>query len=341
MKIVLCSYRFAPDVGGIETASLILARELVRLGCEVIVVTQTAGGSGGESWPFKVLRRPTAWQLIACARWCDIFFQNNIALELLWPMLLVPRPLVIACHTWLTQADGRLTWKEGIKRSILGSYRTIAVSRAIATHLPGSATVVGNAYQNETFGPLPDIRRDKELIFLGRLVSDKGMDLLLEALGQLKSLGMTPRLTVVGDGPERRNLEQMVAAVGIDEGQVSFVGMRSGSELARLMNEHRILVVPSRWPEPFGIVALEGIACGCVVVGSVDGGLGEAIGACGATFPNGDAVALAALLARLLAHPSLLEAYRRPAEDHLARYRPERIAAAYLKIFEEVLSPCS
>ena len=65
---------------------------------------------------------------------------------------------------------------------------------------------------------------------------------------------------------------------------VSFVGPKSGDGLAEILNQHQILVVPSRWAEPFGIVAVEGIACGCVVVGSVAGGLPEAIGGCGVNF---------------------------------------------------------
>jgi glycosyltransferase involved in cell wall biosynthesis len=89
-------------------------------------------------------------------------------------------------------------------------------------------------------------------------------------------------------------------------------------------------VVPSRWREPFGIVALEGIACGCVVVGSAEGGLAEAIGPCGLTFPNGDAQALANALSRLLENPAECDRLRQNAAAHLARFTPRHVAGLYL-----------
>ncbi len=93
----------------------------------------------------------------------------------------------------------------------------------------------------------------------------------------------------------------------------------------------------SRFDEPFGIVALEGIACGCVVVGSEGGGLPEAIGPCGRTFKNGDAQDLARVLAELLRHPEDDDTYLRHAEKHLVSHRTDHVAAAHLRIFTEVV----
>jgi glycogen(starch) synthase len=78
-----------------------------------------------------------------------------------------------------------------------------------------------------------------------------------------------------------------------------------------------------------------GIACGCVVVGSEGGGLPEAIGSCGRTFPNGDSQALADLLAELLTTDEALMSLRAGADEHLARHRPAEVAKAYLKVFED------
>jgi glycosyltransferase involved in cell wall biosynthesis len=89
-------------------------------------------------------------------------------------------------------------------------------------------------------------------------------------------------------------------------------------------------VVPSRWQEPFGIVALEGIASGCVVVGSAEGGLAEAIGPCGLTFPNGNAPALAHALSRLLNDSAECDRLRQAASAHLARFTPRHVAGLYL-----------
>ncbi|MDJ0708316.1 MAG: glycosyltransferase, partial [Leptolyngbyaceae cyanobacterium MO_188.B28] len=102
-------------------------------------------------------------------------------------------------------------------------------------------------------------------------------------------------------------------------------------------NQHQIMVVPSLWAEPFGVVALEGIACGCVVVGSEAGGLTEAIGPCGVTFPNGNAGELAQILKKLLEFPQNLAKYRASAASHLLRHQQTEVAKLYLQVFEEAI----
>jgi glycosyltransferase involved in cell wall biosynthesis len=118
--------------------------------------------------------------------------------------------------------------------------------------------------------------------------------------------------------------------------QVTFVGRKSGAALAQILNRHQILAVPSRWAEPFGVVALEGIACGCVIVGSQDGGLKEAIGPCGVTFENGNAVALAAQLKYLLQDNQLRQDLRQRAPEHLARFQSDSVADAYLRVMRNL-----
>jgi glycosyltransferase involved in cell wall biosynthesis len=162
---------------------------------------------------------------------------------------------------------------------------------------------------------------------VGRLVSDKGADLLLEAMALL---GSRPQLTVAGDGPERARLEKQSSDLQL-QSRVAFIGSQTSEQLAALLRHHQILVVPSRWAEPFGIVALEGIACGCVVLGSAEGGLAEAIGPCGVTFPNGDARALAHVLARLLEDPAECDRLRANAPAHLSRFTPRSVARVYLE----------
>ena len=119
---------------------------------------------------------------------------------------------------------------------------------------------------------------------------------------------------------------------------MTFAGVQTGETLVRTLNAHRIMVIPSLWPEPFGVVALEGIACGCVLAGSEGGGLRDAIGPCGITFPNGDAGALADGLRRLLTDEGYAGSLRAEADAHLARFRPEEIARSYLRVFEEALA---
>ena len=184
---------------------------------------------------------------------------------------------------------------------------------------------------------MPGFARDNALVFVGRLVSDKGCDLLLHAIKLLRDENVFPELTVVGRGPEEENLRRLTADLGLDR-QLTFAGQKSGAELAAILNRHQILVVPSRWAEPFGIVALEGIACGCVVVGSENGGLKEAIGPCGVTFENENLDALAAQLKRLLNDPGARNSLRQHASEHLAKFQSDTVAAAYLRIIRKMVA---
>ncbi len=321
MKILLGSHHFFPSTGGIETVTNLLAHEFVARGHEVRVVTETAGNG---DFPFAVVRRPGALELIRHLRWCDVFLQNNISLRTLWPALLVRRPLFIAHQTWITNPDGSTSWQHGLKRFLLRYATSFAISDAIAKSLPVPSIHVGNPYNDKIFKNGTG-QRTRQLIFVGRLVSDKGAGLLLDAL---KLLDFKPTVTIVGDGPERAALEKQAAASRL---QVEFAGSRQGEELADLLRQHEVLVVPSLWQEPFGIVALEGIACGCVVIGSAGGGLPEAIGPCGVTFPNGDAPALADAIKQLLDNPVERDRLRQNAAAHLARFTPHRVATVYLE----------
>lgn len=330
MKILLGSHHFFPSTGGIETVSNLLAREFARLGHEVRVVTQTAGAG---DFPFAVVRRPGAFELFRHVRWCDVFLQNNISLRTLWPLLFIRRPLFIAHQTWITNPDGSMGWQHRLKRFILRAATSFAISDAIAETLPVPSIRAGNPYDDEIFRDFPAGKRDRELIFVGRLVSDKGANLVLDSL---KMLQTKPRLTIAGEGPESTALEKQSADLQL-QSQVEFVGQKRGEELAKLLRQHEILVVPSLWKEPFGIVALEGIACGCVVVGSAGGGLAEAIGPCGVTFPNGDAAALAKAIAQLLSDSGERARLRRQGPAHLARFTPRQVAGIYLDAMEKVL----
>jgi glycosyltransferase involved in cell wall biosynthesis len=230
-----------------------------------------------------------------------------------------------------------MDWRGRLKFFVTRFAHNITASRAVAEHVPSPSTVIPNPYLEDVFFLRKEAVREKDLIFLGRLVSDKGADLLLDALARLKARGLTPRLTIVGTGPEEPLLRKQARELDVND-QVDFIGSRTGNDLAEVLNAHRILVAPARWKEPFGIVALEGIACGNVVVGSEGGGLKDAIGPCGITFPNGDVEALTQALADLLTDSTGLATYQERAEGHLRRHTGAEVARAYLRVFEQAVS---
>jgi glycogen(starch) synthase len=330
MRILISSRAFLPSLGGIETTTDALARAFHRLGHTVTVVTETLAASADEL-PYRVLRRPGAAALLAAVRDCEVYLHNNISLRAAWPLLIHRRRFVVAHQTGLRRPGGRLSLADRAKRLALRHARSIAISRAVAHDVPVAATIVPNPYRDDIFRRTNDGPRPIELAFVGRLVSDKGASVLLTALGRLQASGLAPRLRLIGAGPEEPALRRQAEALGLLD-RVEFAGPRRGAELAAVLNDCQILVVPSLWAEPFGVVALEGIACGCVVVGSAGGGLPEAIGPCGVVFANGQPTALAERLAELLRNPQHLDALRAAAPAHLARHTADTVAAAYLAV---------
>ncbi len=97
MHILLATHFFYPDIGGLETVARVLADEFTALGTRSSssrrVPGRTRRRSTRRSFAFPVVRRPGRRELLSLVRWCDVYFQNNISLRTLWPLLLVRRPV--------------------------------------------------------------------------------------------------------------------------------------------------------------------------------------------------------------------------------------------------------
>lgn len=134
----------------------------------------------------------------------------------------------------------------------------------------GPAEVIWNGVPP---GPEPaPLLQDPLAVFAGRLVKEKGADVLLRAFSRV------PRgqLLIAGDGPERKSLQGLAKELGV-EGRVIFEGQLKPDELNRRFQGAWVQVVPSRWVEPFGMVAPEAMMRGTAVIGSDIGGLSEVI----------------------------------------------------------------
>ena len=103
----------------------------------------------------------------------------------------------------------------------------------------------------------------------------------------------------------------------------------------KILTEHQVLVVPSVWQEPFGVVALEAMACGCVPLVSRSGGLPDAAGAAGVVFELGDSRALAQAIEELLDDTALLNRLRAASAIHLQRHTRDRVARDYLQVLAD------
>jgi glycosyltransferase involved in cell wall biosynthesis len=328
MRILLCSHFFYPSVGGIEHVSQTLATQFSLAGHSVKVVTTTPE-SDGTVFLFEIVRRPSPLHLLKLVHWAEVIFHNNVSLRVYWPLVLVRRPWVVAHHTWIARPNGSIGFQDRLKQFMVRFARNIAVSKPIADHLRVPAVVIGNPYRDDLFRRDPLAVRNRDLIFLGRLVRDKGADILLDALRLLREQNFLPDLTIAGSGPELRSLQLMVEKFQLTE-QVVFVGTQTGPALIELLNRHRIIVVPSRWQEPFGMVVLEGIACGCRAIAARCGGLEEAAGGLAVLFEHENHVALACAIKRALSEEFDWEKYWQSSEKLLRPRTARAVAERYL-----------
>jgi glycosyltransferase involved in cell wall biosynthesis len=342
---ILIHGRFYPSVGGIETVISLLAREWAAAGHEPTVVSNLPGPpASGSSFPFRAVYAPGAsawWHLVKSA---EVVLHLNISLKALWPHFLLRRPLIIShqsCYkSYRSYSSYSRSWRERLKLCCISGATNVAASRAIAHALGISCKVIPNPYDSAVFIQPTTLSPDRDLIFVGRLVSEKGVDLLLTGMKYLQPPWNTARLTIIGDGPQRASLQSQTTKSGLAP-RVNFLGTLDPHGVARELRRHKILVIPSLYEEPFGVVALEGASSGCLVLGSDGGGLPEAIGPAGTLFRRGDPVDLASQLMRLLQVDSELPWQRQAAiADHLKRHYPAQIASEYLKIFYRLKPKC-
>ncbi len=337
MKILFISYTFYPNIGGVETVSELLSNKFVEFGHEIVLVTHTLLRDDDitKTFNFSVVRRPDLLTFLKLNAWSDIVFHNNISLNYFFQSFILGKPCVVAIHTWIRSASGRIRIIDIIKLNLLRFCKIISISKAIAETLYCPSIIIGDPYQERLFKIDSSFERSLDIVFLGRLVSDKGVDILLKAISILNNKSIYASLTIIGDGVERQNLENQVDELSL-RSQVTFTGAMSGDELVQLLNRHKIMVIPSLWNEPFGVVALEGIACGCIVVGSEGGGLKDAIGSCGVTFPNGDHSALATILLNLLSNCKYLRSFEAYRENHLYQHSSHYVAQRYINVLKDV-----
>ena len=329
MRILVSTYYFSPSIGGIETACLTLCEGLVQRGHDVTVVTMTPAAPGAiDTYPFAVVRCPSLIEQVRLVHRHDILWQNGICLRLAG-LFMSTIPKVFVHHGPSKHV--------ALKRFICASGHNIFVSKMMQDMIGLPGTIIPNSYDEATFRLMPDVSRDIDFVYVGRLVPEKGVDIFVAALARMAANGVSFGATIVGTGPEEDKLKAQAAAAGISD-RLAFAGMVRGEALARLINRHRALVVPSRWEEPFGIVALEGLACGCVVVGSRSGGLVEAIGPAGPIVAKEDPDALAVTLTRLKSDPAYSQSFLGRTQAHLQRFTCKRLLDASEKVALDAVS---
>ncbi|MBN1179740.1 MAG: glycosyltransferase [Anaerolineae bacterium] len=239
-----------------------------------------------------------------------------------------PPPFSLFERYCLRHADG----------AIVGNHTAERVWRAKG--FTGPLRVIPQFGVDPQFFAPPPSRAAREVLrvgFAGRLVEEKGADLLLAAAAGLDAV----RLVVLGSGPCRASLETQARRLGLGE-RITFQPPVPSLQMPEFYHQLDALVLPSRsrpnWIEQFGRVLIEAMACGVPVVGSDCGEIPHVIGDAGLVFPEGDAAALRAHLARLAAAPALrADLARRGRERVLAHYTQTHIAAQTVAVYRMLM----
>ncbi|MBU0492496.1 MAG: glycosyltransferase family 4 protein [Chloroflexi bacterium] len=173
--------------------------------------------------------------------------------------------------------------------------------------------------------------------FFGRLVEQKGLLVLLDALAGLEAPW---HLHLVGDGPLRLTLEARVAQAGWAD-RVTFNRGVPSAQMPVYLRQMDVVVLPSltrpNWKEQFGRILIEAMSCGVPVLGSDSGEIPHVIGDGGLIAPEGDASAWRDQLARLAADPALCAALGRAGRQRvLVHYTQARVAAATVDVYRAI-----
>ena len=231
-------------------------------------------------------------------------------------------PVVLVLHNRL---DGR---QAALRAELFRRVRVATVSdwlrRETIGNVPGAvAAVLPNPID---LGSIPPPRpRAARILFAGRIVADKGADAFVAACAL--ALPQLPGWTATMIGADRfgpnspltpylSHLRTRAEAAGI-----GMAGYRPHAAVLAAMAEAAIVAVPSRWPEPFGMVALEAMACGAALAYAPRGGLPEVAGAAGVTIDPDDPAAMAETFLALARDPA-----RRQALARAGRAQAERFA---------------
>jgi len=373
MKILLYTKAFHPMVGGIETVTATLAEMLNTLGQECEVLTPVENPKP-DTFNYKIHRKTGFLKTIKLVSNSDLVVSKGASLAMVPYCMLLAKPFIwihsgyqASCVDglgWVAGERAPLTPKASIafhfKRSGLlyaakAAFKlcvrrlackyivdmNVAVSDWVAMRQPFKKQIrIHNPFPIYRFAgaasPAPG--PTYQFLYLGRLVSEKGVGTLIKALGLMLRDYPDERLEllVVGEGGWRGQLESLTKEAGV-ENNVVFAGRKTGSQLKALIQQCEIAVVPSEWEEPMGGVALELLGAGKPLIVSRNGGLAECVGDAALLFDNGDHEMLAHRMTQLLRDENLRARLKENAKRQLEQFDPETLVSKYIDLFDRVL----
>jgi glycogen(starch) synthase len=174
------------------------------------------------------------------------------------------------------------------------------------------------------------------IAYVGRLVFEKDVMTLVEAVRLAHSSNHNVRLKIIGDGPERERIEKAIKS-GTFDPPILLTGFLVGDALAEALKSVQIVVIPTMMEETAGLAVMEQMMRGRPVIVSDIGGLAEVAGDGGLTFPPGDANALAECLRRLIDHPDwVVDLGRKAGARAHTVFTQARMVDEHRRIFESL-----
>ena len=326
--------------------------------------------------PFRVLRQPSLTQLLRIIRSSDIVHIAGPALFPLLLGLLARKYVVVEHHGFQTicpngqlliepdsvpcpghfmagrhfeclrcrsNNDWLASWKLWLS-TFVRRFLCLHVSANIMptdwlgslVHLPNAVSIPHGiesiAREHDSAG----LSSPPVIVFQGRLVTTKGLPVLLEAARILRSENQVFELLVIGDGPERIAMEDLVKKKQLSS-VVRFAGRIAAGDFDTELRKASIIVVPSLGGEVFGLVLAENMSRGLPVIASNVGCFAEVLGDCGLTFGVGDAKELALQITRLLDDSSLASAFSHCARRRISeRYPRSKMIESHAQLYREL-----
>jgi len=225
-------------------------------------------------------------------------------------------------------------WRNVFRAAVANSRATAEV---LEREWTAPVTVVPNGVP--VVEPRERLSSDPTAAFVGRLVREKGIHILIRAFARVSASNAVATLDVVGDGPERVPLEMLAAQLGVAR-RVRFHGHQPRARCEEIVRTAWVQVVPSLWAEPFGLVAVEAMMRGTAVVASASGGLSDIVRDThtGVLVAPGDVDALAGALDRVLGNEALARQWGAAGRTvALVEYTSERFIDRILAVYSRIL----
>ncbi len=374
MRILHLSKFYPPDPGGLEHVVATLAEGAAAAGHEVRVVCAQGARWKGRATrePVQAVRRgvtvvraathgvlwsqPVAPGYLSAARWkSDVVYVHRPHPMADLAAAVFGRGRVVVFHHSDVQRQRRARFfYQPLSRRVAAKARAVVV--ATASHLdqaddlgpvdPSSVRVIPYGVDTTRFapdprGPRPDVFDSFSRglgpvgFFVGRLVTYKGLDVLVRAID-----GTQLSMVIVGDGPVRGSLEAEIAARDL-AGRIAVVGSIPDADLPRYHRAADYFVLPSNTPaEMFGVAMVEAMACGKPVIStSLPTGVREVnlAGVTGLEVPPNDSGALRAAMLELSGDEGLRSRLGAAGRARVeARFSLKAMISAHLALCEEI-----